>query len=158
MGHKSDQHAVWESVESLHKVMDFLSPTSSMHDLFQSKAQALYEYVQRLKPVPGQQGLVVLVNGQVAGFDVVSSARAYLVLHAKFIKSYALEALLGDKQTGGDRCQEKVAAFFEACKTSGVAVHPGVGCGEDHRFEGPGVAGAALVADARILHLNLYRK
>ena len=50
-----------------------------------------------------------------------------------------------------------VAAFFEASKASTEHVHHVVGCGEDHRFEGQKVAGAALVADGRVVHLNLYR-
>jgi len=133
------------------------SPTSAMHDTLAARVKELEEYLQNLKPLPNQKGLVVLVNGQALGADVVSSARAYQVLHAKFVRSYALEALLERKPEVTENAREKVAAFFEASKASTEHVHRVVGCGEDHRFEGQNVAGAALVADGNVVHLNLYR-
>lgn len=146
-GHKSDQHAVWQTIHGLHLAMGVKSPTSAMEDLFESKSKALDEYVQNLKPAPNQTGLVVMVNGEPTGCDVVSSARAYRVLHPKLIKSYALDALLENKPSSGDSWQNKVAAFFEACKASDETVYRGIGSGEDHQFEGSGTAGAALVVE-----------
>ena len=157
MGHKSDQHAVWGEVAQYCLSSNVQSPTSAMHDTLAARVKELEEYLQNLKPLPNQKGLVVLVNGQVLGADVVSSAHAYQVLHAKFVRSYALEALLERQPAVTENARETVAAFFEASKASTEHVHRVVGCGEDHRFEGQKVAGAALVADGRVVHLNLYR-
>ena len=63
-----------------------------------------------------------MVNGEPTGCDVVSSAHAYPVfLHPKLIR--ALDALLENKPSSGDSWQNKVAAFFEACKASDDGVH-----------------------------------
>jgi len=59
-----------------------------MHDLYEAKAKALEEYVRSLKPMRTKRALSC-GEREVAGCDVVSSGRAYQVLHPKLIKSYA---------------------------------------------------------------------
>jgi len=157
MGHKSDQQAVWGKVANYCVASQVESPTSSMHDTLAARANELEEFLRNLRPLPNQQGLVAFVNGEVAGADIVSSARAYQVLHSKFVRSYILDALLEQRPGRIEKPRERAASFFEALKGCTERIHLVVGCGEDHRFEGPGVGGAALVAGADIVHLNLYR-
>jgi ARG and Rhodanese-Phosphatase-superfamily-associated Protein domain len=156
-GHTSDQQAVWQAVDHLCACGGTKSPTHAMFDALAAKAEELQSYLHGLKPLPGQKGLAVLVNGIVVGVDTLSSARAYQGLHPRFIRSYAMEALLNQKPAEAGTPREQVQAFFESGKASAETVHPAVGRGEDHRFRGQGVAGAALVADGNVLHLNLYR-
>jgi hypothetical protein len=42
--------------------------------------------------------MLVLLNGKVVGLDIVSRESAYKVLHAKLVKSYAMEAILQRKK------------------------------------------------------------
>jgi len=158
MGYKADQQAVWGEVAHYCLAANAQSSTSAMHDAISAKARELDECLQHLKPLPDQKGLVVLVNGEVAGADVLSSARAYQVLHSKFIRSYALEALIEQKPVDIEPFGKKVGSFLEALKAASESVHSAIGCGEDHRFEGGAIGGAALVADGQVIHLNLYRK
>lgn len=48
-------------------------------------------------------------------------------------------------------------AFLEESKACSEKTYEAVGGGTDHRFEGRAVAGAALVADGKVIHLNSYR-
>jgi hypothetical protein len=157
LGHKSDQHAVWQAVDCLMRSADTHSPTAAMFDAMAAKAKELESYLNDLRPLPGQKGLVALVNGRVAGMDALSSGRAYQLLHARLVRSYAMDALLEEKPAAAEAPREQVRAFFEASKASAETVHPAVGCGEDHRFRGPDVSGAALVAAGSVVHLSLYR-
>jgi len=157
LGHKSDQAGVWHHVDLCCMGAGASSPTSAMADVVAKVARELEEYLQQLKPLPGQQGLAVLVNGDVAGLDLLSSARACQVLHPKLLRSYALGALLDQKPVRTDKPREQVQAFLEASRASSEQIHRSVGCGEDHRFTGQGIAGSALVSDGQVLHLNLYR-
>ena len=133
------------------------SPTSALDDVIAAKARELMEYLKGLKPLPNQNGLVILINGVVVGLDVVSSVRAYQVLHQKFVRSYAMDAVFNEKPASTEKLREKAQAFLEASKASTERVYPAVGRGEDHRFQGAGIAGAALVIGDSVLHLNLYR-
>ena len=157
LGHKSDQHAVWQAADCLFASAGAKSPTRALFDAMAAKAKELESYLNDLGPLPGQKGLVALVNGRVAGMDALSSGRAYQLLHARLLRSYAMDALLEEKPATAEAPREQARAFFEANKASEETVHPAVGCGEDHRFRGQGVAGAALVAGGNIVHLNLYR-
>jgi hypothetical protein len=157
MGHTSDQQAVWGVVQDLCMSSRVQSPTSALHDVIAAKARELMEYLKGLKPLPNQNGLVILINGVVVGLDVVSSVRAYQVLHQKFVRSYAMDAVFNEKPAGTEKLREKAQAFLEVSKASTEKVYPAVGRGEDHRFQGAGIAGAALVIGDSVLHLNLYR-
>jgi hypothetical protein len=154
----SNQPKVWEEVEGLCACLATRSPTKAMSDAMAAKRRELEEYLNGLKQLPNQVGVVVLLNGEVAGCDVVSSTRAYQVLHPKLIRSYALEALLGGEPVAANGWRDKVLAFFDACRAGTETVYPGVGRGEDYRFESPTVAGAALVAEGKVFHLNAYRR
>jgi hypothetical protein len=157
MGHKSDQQAVWRHVQYLCSASEACSPTSAMADAIAAKAKEVEGFLNCLKSAPDQKGLIVLINGQVAGCDIVSSGRAYQVLHPKLIKSYVLDALLEPKSTDRLDYRAQVTAFFGACEACQETTHSGVGLGEEHRFKGIGVAGATLVADGQIFHVNFYR-
>lgn len=156
-GHTSDQRAVWREVAHLCASTHAKSPTSALHDAILAKAAALERCLAQLKPLADQQGLVAVVNGQVAGLDILSSRRAYAMLHPKFVRGYALEAVLEEKPASTENCRDRVLSFLESSKASSETVHKGIGCGEDHRFQGPGIAGAALVTEGNVIHLNLYR-
>jgi hypothetical protein len=156
-GIRADQHQVWAQVDHLCAVSSTKSPTRAMADVMTKLRQELDAFLQRLTPLAVQKGLVVLLNGQVVGLDLLSSPRAYKVLHPKLIRSYGVDALLNQAAVSADKPQGGIHAFFETAKASAERMFPGIACGEDHRFEAPGIAGAALVNEGNILHLNLYR-
>jgi len=144
MGHKSDQRAVWSAVHSVMRQYHVQSPTSALHDAVVAEAKELEKYVQTFRQIPNQKGLVVLVNGEVVGVDILSSAGAYHLLHPKFIKSNASHALSEPKPASAKRVREKVVSFFQTAKATTERVHQAVGFGEDHRFEGQTIGGSAL--------------
>ena len=154
---KSDQGEVWKNVDHLAECLFSHSPTHAMADAMAAKSQDLENYLHTLKPLPQQKGLVVIINGQVAGIDILSSARAYQTLHPKFIRSYAIDALIQGKAVPVEKPCELAREFLAKAGACAEQVHRAIGCGEDHRFQGQGVAGAALVNGDDVLHLNLYR-
>ncbi len=156
----SDQGGLWAAVHHLSLKSKVPSPTHALADIFEAKLPDLNAYLQAFQPAPEQKGLVVLINGQVAGVDLVSLSRAYQALHPQIIRSYALDAVVGQTENCAitqDACK-KATAFLEAAKACGEQVYPAVGEGADHRFAGTGLAGAALVAQDKVIHLNLYPK
>ena len=156
LGHKSDQSAIWKMVGSILRKARVKSPTSALNDVFSARAEELNVCRQSLQPLPDQTGVIVLVNGQVQGLDIVSSPRAHRALHPELITSYALGALLEEETPGTERGREKVFSFLEEAGRVSESVYRAVGCGEDHRFEGGRIAGSALVADGSVIHLSLY--
>ncbi len=153
----ADQAGIWAAVDGLSHKSRVISPTHALADVFSAKRLELDAYLEAFRPAPDQKGLVVLVNDEVLGLDAVSLARAYQVLHAQLIHSYALDALVAHAEATDPNVRKGAAAFLEQSKACSETAYPAVGEGTDHRFVGPGVAGAALVAEDMVLHLNLYR-
>ena len=94
MGPSSDQAAVWSDISAMHMAADTSSPTSAMRDMYTEKNEELGSYAQAFELIPEQRGILVFVNGEVAGFDIVSLKSAYRRIHPQLIKSYAVDALL----------------------------------------------------------------
>ena len=116
-----------------------------MHDVFKARKKQLEQCAPVFAPVPGQTGLLALLDGRGVGLDLLSHADAYAKMHPRRLQSYLLEALLGPgnrpvkKDAGAAR---KAAGFVRsaaACKESAV---PSVGCGTALRFQRSGLAGA----------------
>jgi hypothetical protein len=156
-GYKSDQTAIWNMVRGLLAQARVESPTSALDDVFTAKADELKDFQRSLQPLPDQTGLVVLANGEVEGLDIVSSPRAHRALFPELIKSYGLGSLLDEGRRGGRGGRAKVLSFFAASARSVESVYRAVSCGLDYRFEGGKIAGAALVAEGSVIHMNLYR-
>jgi hypothetical protein len=131
-----------------------MSPTLALHDLVRAQVQKLKDYLANLPCLEGQVGLLVVINGRVAGLDVVSRPEVYAGLHKKLVRSYVLDALL-DQPTPPRPTTEAHAlaeAFIAAVETSREEIFPSVGYGRDHRYLGPGLAGSALVHEDHLIH------
>jgi hypothetical protein len=157
-GYSSDQHALWAGVHALERKAGTRSPTHALADTFQAKLAELDCFLQAFPPLPEQKGLVVLINAEIAGFDLLSLPRAYHSLHSQFIKSYAMDALLEEKPANNfELARERVSVFLEESKATAEKVFAAISLGSDYRFESPTVTGSALVTEETIIHLNLYR-
>lgn len=155
----SDQGEVWAEVASLQRLARVGSPTGAMQDVFKARADELEDCIRVFTAANGRRGLLVVVDGQPAGFDLVAHAEAYGKLHRQLLRSYLLEALLEPKPRPADPAQATATAqayLKEAGQCDGEAF-PSVGQGTDHRFQQPGLAGSALVHEDRLVHAAFFR-
>ncbi len=154
-GHYSDQGQVWDEIHKLSRKSGVNSPTGAMRDVYESKAGDLAEYEKAFEYQPQQHGALVFINGKVVGFDILSRASAYQLLHSKLVKSYAMDAM------HAEQCETpsiSLAADFLAATINCTAEHyPSVGYGEDHRFEAKTMVGSALVADESVIHIAFFQ-
>jgi len=173
LGHRSDQGEIWADIAALHADAKVQSPTSALRDVYSPWAETLEAYGQAFPCLPGQQGALVTINGQVVGLDLLSRPAAYAMIHAKLARSYAMEAAVGgneqadgtsEDQTGrpsddetGHPSVDRAEAFLQALQSYEVQEFPAVGVGQELRFEGPQAVGSALVLDAHVIHLMGFR-
>lgn len=153
----SDQGAVWDNVSDVLAQCSVASPTGAMKDAFDRKAKDIDEYLAKFTCLPGQKGLLVVIDGKAAGLDLLSLEGAYAVLHPKLVKSYAMEAIaLGGKN--GKVTPDGVPQSFlaEALACTGQRFKS-VGHGWDFRLEGKGMVGSALVYNKALVHAAFFR-
>jgi len=154
---QSDQGAVWDNVASVLEDSRVASGTGAMKDAFESKAGDIDEYLGKFTCLPGQKGLLVLIDGRAAGLDWVSLEGAYAALHPKLVKSYAMEAIaLGGRDGKAVPDGAPQAFLAEALACTGQRFKS-VGHGWDFRLEGKGMVGSALVYNKALVHAAFFR-
>lgn len=154
---RSDQRMVWDRIDEISHESCVNSRTRAMGDVFQSREEDLLEYLQSFPVQDGQRGLLVMFDGDVMGLDILSSSIAYLSLHSKLLKSYALEAIL-KKGEDGFNGRDKVQTFLDEARLSMGEKHKSVGYGWDHRLEGPSVVGSSLTYQDQVIHTAFFKR
>jgi hypothetical protein len=152
-GFRSDQGEVWSEISELHQKAKVVSETHAMRDVYESKKSELDEYLKMFEHKPGQRGMLVFINGEAAGLDIVSRDSAYRIYHDKLLRSYCIDALYRSQQDNRDLGPAKAKEFLESIAGCTESKYKSVGRGDDHRFEGKGITGAALEVEGEVLHM-----
>ena len=155
--YRSDQRAVWNAIEDLSDEAKVKSETRAMRDVYQNRMRDLNEYLESFPSQAGQKGLLVVLDGEVVGLDLVSSSQAYSLLHEKLVKSYSMEAILREGSSS-EEISGLVGSFLEDVKASTEEQHASVGYGVDYRFEGNHSVGSSLVYKDQVIHAAFFSK
>jgi hypothetical protein len=158
-GFAGDQGRVWSDIGMFLHDVGVNSSTSALADGYESHRATLDDYLAALPAAPGQCGMLVLVNGRVAGLDLVSQPDVYASLHARLLRSYT-GMVLGrraqkDKpaEIANDLVVTRARRFLDELADADAEPFPSVGAGQDVRLKGGPVVGTALVVEATALHL-----
>ncbi|MDI9435076.1 MAG: hypothetical protein QM396_03625 [Euryarchaeota archaeon] len=161
--YRSDQRMVWNAIDDVSREARVMSNTRAMRDVYESRDESLQDYHHAFPLSDGQKGILVMVNGEVMGLDVLSSSIAYSVLHPKLLKSYSLEAILqeekNDKADEEDQFNglDQAKKFLDDARLSMEEKHKSIGFGCDHRLEGPNLVGSALTHKEKVIHVAFFR-
>lgn len=152
-GHQADQGAIWSDLAARAAAFQVASPTGAMGDAFEVHSGRLEEFRGALAPVEGQVGAIVYGGGEWWGLELLPGPRLFGKAWARLLPGYAMDALLAP---GGKKGGISAASRLEAVLRARVEVFTTVGLGEDFRFRGDGLVGAALVAEGRLAHLMAF--
>jgi len=155
--YNADQGAVWEGIKFCMSEANVHSPTSAMKEVFESRENDLKGYLDAFQYVPHQKGIFVMLNGEVAGFDILSHSSAYEMIHPKLVKSYAMDALLQKKKDGDGASVDKAKSFIKEANECEEKRYASIGHGWDHRFEGKTKVGSSLVYQEKVIHMAFFR-
>lgn len=155
----SDQGKVWNEVESLYEDYALASPTRAMNDVFEAKNDDISDYVKEF-PFSNQNGVLVFINGKLAGMELLSTEDNYEKYHEKIIKSYSIDALAEIQETNIQDIDfiKESQDFINEIATIKIVEKPSVGYGYDCRFVNDNIAGAMLVHENSIIHGAFFKK
>ncbi|WCJ60128.1 hypothetical protein NXS98_03100 [Fontisphaera persica] len=155
---QSDQGEVWHDVHQfLHMKYCLHSPTSDMSHAFKQYQPDLEHYADTFTCQPQQVGVVVFFKNRVAGCDALSRPDTYATVHAKLIKSYAVEFLFdrGEANLQPEAALPAAREFLNRLASSPTKRYPAsAGLGESLRLPDPNLPGAALVHEGQVIHLT----
>ncbi len=155
----ADQGQVWDEIDSLSSRLGAASPTQAMDEIYERTRDDVASYQRALPAVDGQAGAVFVIGGRVVGLDLFDAPETLRKLWPKLVASYAVDAI--DRATAErpvDAPAGAVAAFLERVAAAPVERFPALGLGEDLRLADPRLAGGALFADGRVVHLAVFAR
>lgn len=156
-GRRSNQGRVWEDISFKMAALGSRSATQAVEQVYHDHRASLNGFVKRMRARPGQVGAVFAIGGRVAGaelFDCHDTCRALL---PKIVRSYALDAIDPRHAANQPFDDEAPALFLKRVAAAPTREAPAVGEGTDVRFDNAsGIAGGALLARERIVHLVAF--
>jgi hypothetical protein len=149
----ADQNVLWQDVAQKVESSRADSPTMAMGDAYESRDGGLGDYAAAFRPEPRQRGAVIAVDGRVAGLELFDSPATFGKYLERLVRSWAMDAIETASATPLAPSLEDVRAFLEKMQQSATERFEALGEGEDIRLTGKGIAGGALAARGRVVHL-----
>ena len=147
----ADQSQVWSEIAQKSERLGARSNTGAAAAMYEQRQDGLDRIIALIRPVEHQVGAVFSIRGMIAGFDAFDHPRTWAQAMPKLLRSYGLDAL--DTSIGGDGfATPDPQRFVEAVSRAACTVYPAVGAGQDLRFDGGGIVGAALETKKGVVH------
>jgi len=154
---RANQSQVWADVAVKADVFCVESETLAMSDIYVDRAAELNTYARAFRALPAQRGAVLAIGSKVVGIELFDSATAFSRYLEKLVRAYALDAI--DRREGkppAAASEGDARAFLDLVGTAHTERFKALGEGEDLRLTGEGIAGGALVAGGRLIHLAAF--
>jgi len=156
----ANQALVWEEIASKYERMATpRSDTGAMTDLFEAHREACDEYLKAFRPVDRQVGMVVFIDNEPAGMELVLKFDAFARLHKKLVHSYVMDTLETAPSRRGRKSQPSRAAVNHVLAETRQTVaerRASVGLGQDIRLESDRIAAAGLEFEGQVLQLTVF--
>lgn len=156
------QGEVWSEIRDLHGKLGTSSHSGAMSDAYEQRANDINDYLAAFPLMPGQSGMVALLNGKPISADMLSQPDAYADIHEKLIRSLAVELIADAKADSTALSLEDMSIeaykFLHTLEQGNEVAFQPVGLGEDLRYDVAKAGGAALTYQDALVHLNIYSK
>jgi len=154
---RSDQGEVWNDISAKLDSLGSRSATQAVESAFVDHDSKLNRFVEKLPPTENQFGAIFSIGGRVTGMELFDSQQTCQALMPKIIRSYALDAIDPAFQGSGPQNGQSPDLLLESIQKAAIHEAPAVGEGKDLRFDtASGLAGGALLARGRIIHLVAF--
>ncbi len=156
----SDQGMVWGAIREKHARMESQpSPTMALADLYDMHVDNAAEFMESFRPVEGQVGMAVFIDGEMAGIELFGTHGTLRKTHAKLVQSYVMDALETSRAWQEEKSGSRLDAagnYLHAAAQTRVERRPSVGLGQDLRLQSPQLVGAGLEFEGYVLHLTMF--
>lgn len=153
----SNQQEVWNEISEKRVFSKASSLTGAMADNYHVMESKLKEYQDIYRTMPKQCGILVLINGKVAGLDYISSIRVFKQIYQKLMRSYAMQAEFslvrwhGQKELSSDP-----GDFIEKVMFAKTKQYKSPGHGWDIRLVSKETAGNALIYKNEVIQMSAF--
>lgn len=151
----SEQQAVWDSIEDLEMSRSFSSPTQAMSESYENLKVNLDEFISNFKALDGQTGAVIIIDGEIKGFELFLNSQIYHEYHEKILKSYLIDIDIDDSvftvntDVAKNLIEEALSVEYAAKKSNGLE--------EAFEFENSEGLGTAYLYKDELIHMSYFK-
>ncbi len=158
----SGQAMLWQEIGAKFRRMSAdPSPTMALSDLFDSFEGSVRDYLKAFRPVENQVGMIVFIDGEIAGVDLLAKFDAFRKIHPKLVHSYVMDALEKSGASAEGRTKPsraKASKILKSAANASVEKRNSVALGLDLRLESDDVIGTGLEFDGQVIRLSLFEQ
>jgi hypothetical protein len=153
------QSEVWDEIAASQARMGIASGTGTVRANYENKKvkKEINEYVKKFASVPKLSksviGVVVTTGNRIICFDMFANHGLLKKLWKKLIKSYAMDALSGEK---GIIDKPDIETFIEALEDANFVSTGTPGLGKLTRIESDFGKGSALLYKSAVVHMDFF--
>ena len=123
--------------------------------IYEDYEQRLDRYREAFKARDGQVGALFALQGKAQGLEIFDSSETFSHYLERLVSSYTLGSL-ADKGNGKEAMPPEAEKFMEGVKNAEAEQFEALGEGDDLRLSDESLAGGALVAEDRVVHLVAF--
>ncbi len=153
----ADQMEVWDDISAKMSDMAVRSSTAAIADAYDQFAGSVDEYVAAFPTSETQVGACFVINGTICGLELFDSSDTCNKLMPKLIRSYALDAI-EERLDSAPVALSGIEPFIQRVAAAPADSFKALGEGEDLRIRSPSIAGGALTARDRVVHLCAFTR
>lgn len=149
------QQAVWDSIEELEVDRSFSSPTQAMTESYDNLKVDLNDALSNFSIEEGQNGIVIIVDGEIKGFEILLNPEIYKEYHEKILKSYLIDIDINDSvfTISNDLAEDLIADALDSDSKS----IPNTGLEEVFEFENSEGLGKIYAYQDELVHMSYFR-
>lgn len=150
------QNEVWSSIDCLEANCQNISPTSAMSESYEKEKTNLEEILKSFRTVDGQTGVLVIVNGEIKGFELFLNPETYRAFHEKILKSYLIDTKIENTTftVNADAArlviEDALDCDFEKKESGGLE--------DAYEFENSDGLGKCYIYREEIMHMSYFKK
>lgn len=153
----SDQGEIWHDIKMKMGEMAVHSTTAAIADAYEHFAGSVDEYVAAFQTSETQVGACFVINGRIRGMELFDTSDTCSKLMPKLIRSYALDAI-EEREHRTSTASPDINQFIQQVAAARVDSFAALGEGRDLRIRSKEIAGGALAARDRVVHLCAFSR
>ena len=157
---RSNQGVVWDEIgKKYDRMVARPSPTMAMADLYESHKEAAASYVSAFRPVFNQVGIMVFIDGALAGIEILNKFLSFREIHSKLVTSYVMDALETagiDNKLKHQALRSKAMKLIQLARMAKIEERKSVALGNDLRLESERLVGSGLEFEDQIIQMSIF--
>lgn len=152
---QSDQNEVWNNISIVSNELRVQSNTSALEDTYKERSNDIEKYKKAFKIQEKQNGLIVYINGQLVGCEILYNSPKYREYHEKIVESYILDALARNDEEYANNIED-TEFFLDRIKYYDYETYASVDLGVDYRMNNGNITGSAMVYEDNLINASFF--